>query len=62
MLRNIPVKALNHRGAGVLVHPYHIAPVFRVELPSQAGGVDQATEQHCKLAAFGLGQGQCTGA
>ena len=32
-----------------------------VELPGQAGGVDQVTEQHRELAAFGLGQRRHTG-
>ena len=54
ILRNIPVKALDHRGAGLLVGPHHVAPVFRVELPGQAGRVHQVAEQHRELAAFGL--------
>ena len=59
ILRNIPVKALDHRGAGLLIRPHHIVPVFRVELPGQTGGIDQVTEQHRELTAFSLGQGQC---
>ena len=61
ILRNIPVKALDDRGAGLLVGPHHLAQVFRVELPGQAGRVHQVTEQHRELAAFGLGQGRRTG-
>ena len=55
VLGDIAVKALDHCGAGLLVGPHHLALVFRVELPGEAGRVDQVTEQHRELAAFGLG-------
>ena len=32
ILRNIPLKALNHCGAGLLISLHHGLPVFRVEL------------------------------
>ena len=54
ILRNISVKVLDHRGAGLLVRLHHVAPVFRIELPSQTGRVYQVAEQHRELAAFGL--------
>ena len=55
ILRNIPVKALDHLGAGLLVRPHDVAPVFRIELPGQAGRVHQVAEQHRELPALGLG-------
>ena len=54
ILRDIPIEALDHRGTGLLVGPHHVAPVFRVELPGQAGRVHQVTEQHRELPALGL--------
>ena len=54
ILRDIAVKALDHRGTGVLVRSHHLALVFRVKPPGQAGRVDQITEQYGELAAFGV--------
>ena len=54
VLRNVPVKALDHVGTGRLVGAHHLAEVFRVELPGQHGGVHQITKQHRQLSAFGL--------
>ena len=53
ILRNMPLKAGNHLGAGVLIGPHHLAQVFRVELAGERGGVHQVTKQHGELAAFG---------
>src|SRR5207245_6975906 len=56
ILRNIPVEALDHVGAGLLVYPHHVAPVFRIELSGETGRVYQIAEQHGELAAFGVGR------
>jgi hypothetical protein len=37
ILRNIPVIALNHRGAGLLIGPHHVAPLFRIQLAGEHG-------------------------
>jgi hypothetical protein len=44
----------DHLGAGVLIGPHHLAPVLRIELARQNGGIHQVTKQHGELAAFGL--------
>ena len=49
ILCNIPVEALDDLGAGLLVRAYDVTPVFRVELPGQAGRVHQVAEQHREL-------------
>jgi hypothetical protein len=54
VLRDMPLEAGDHFGAGVLIRPHHLAPFFRVELASEHGGVQQVTEQHRELAAFGF--------
>ena len=54
ILRNIPVKALDHRGAGLLVVPHDVAPVFRIALPGEPGRVHQIAEHDRELAAFGV--------
>ena len=53
-LRNVPVIALDHLGAGGLIGPDHVPVVFRVELAGERGGVHQVTEQHGELPAFGV--------
>jgi hypothetical protein len=60
----MPLIAGDHRGAGLLVGPHHLPPIFGVELAGEGGGVDEITEQHRELAAFGLGDagvGWCRG-
>src|SRR5215471_9059126 len=52
ILRDMPVKALNDRSAGVLVGPYHLTVILRVELPGECGRIHQIAEQHCELPAF----------
>ena len=54
ILRDIPIKALDHRRTSLLIGPHHVAPVFRVELPGQAGRVHQVTKQHGELPTLGL--------
>src|SRR5262245_54722697 len=47
--------ALDNFGADVLVCPYHIPPVFRVELAGEFGGIDQVAEHDGELTAFSFG-------
>ena len=54
ILRDMPLKAGDHLGAGVLIGPHHLAQVFRVELAGERGRVDQVTKQHGELAPFGV--------
>ena len=54
VLRNMAVKALDDRGASVLVGAHQRTVVLRVELPGQGGRLDQITEQHGELAAFSV--------
>ena len=55
VLGHMPGKALDHGDAGGLVGADHLAEVFGIELPGQAGRIGQVAEQHRELAAFGLG-------
>ena len=54
VLRDIAVKALDYRGASLLVCSHHLAPVFRIKAPGQTGRVHQVTEQHGELTPFGV--------
>ena len=54
ILGDIPLIAGDYLSAALLIGPHHLAPVFRVKLTGQHGGVHQVTEQHRELAAFGL--------
>ena len=54
ILGDMPLKAGDHLGAGVLIGPHHLAQVFRIELTGKSRGVHQVTEQHGELAAFRL--------
>ena len=53
ILGDMALVALDDRRRGLLVGAHHRAEVFRVELPGEARGVGQVTEQHRELAAFG---------
>jgi hypothetical protein len=55
ILRDMPVKAGDHLGAGILIGPHHLVQLFRVKLASESGRVHQVTKQHRQLAAFSLG-------
>jgi hypothetical protein len=37
-----------------LIGPHHFAPLLRVELAGERGGIHEITEQHRELAAFGI--------
>jgi hypothetical protein len=54
ILGNVAVKALDDFSTGLLIGAHHLAVVFRIELTGEAGGIEQITEQHRELAAFGL--------
>jgi len=55
ILRNMAVKVLNDRSRSLLIGAYHLAPIFWVELVSEECRVDEVTEHHRELAAFGFG-------
>jgi hypothetical protein len=57
VLRNVPVIARDHPGAGVLIGAYDLAQVFGIKLASQCCRVHQVTKQHRQLAAFGVRPG-----
>jgi hypothetical protein len=54
ILGNIPLKAGDHLGAGLLIGPYHLAPIFRVKLAGERSRIHQVAEQHGELTAFGF--------
>src|SRR5712692_10346403 len=56
ILRDMPLKAGDHLGAGLLIGPHHLTQVFRVKLASQHRRIDQITEQDGELATFGVGE------
>src|SRR5262249_17597437 len=56
ILGDMAAITLDHLSTCRLVGPHHRAPVFRVEPAGEHGGVHQVTEQHCELAALGLGR------
>jgi hypothetical protein len=56
ILGNMPSKALDHLDTGRLIGQDNLTQVFRVELAGEASGVGEVTEQHCELAAFGVGR------
>jgi hypothetical protein len=54
VLCDMAIKALDDRSGGLLVGPYHRAPIFRVELASEERRVNEITEHHRELAPFGI--------
>jgi hypothetical protein len=60
ILGNMPLKAGDHLGAGVLIGPHHPAQVFRIELRRERGRVHQITEQDGELTALGVRGGRCS--
>jgi hypothetical protein len=57
VLGDMALIAGDHLGTGVLIGPHHLTPLFGVELAGQHRRVDEITEQHRELAAFGLCSG-----
>ena len=53
-LGDMSIKALDDFGTGCLIRTDHVPIVFGVELRGECGGVDQVTEHHGELAAFGV--------
>ena len=58
-LGDMTVKALHHFGAGLLIGTHDVPVIFGIELTRQPGGVDQITEHHGELPAFGIRHVQC---
>ena len=54
VLRNMAIKALDDCCSGLLVGPYHVSPIFRVELAGEACRINEVTEHHRELASFGI--------
>src|SRR5262249_32540217 len=48
------IVALDNLGTHLLIRPYHVTPVFRVELAGESSRVHQITEHHRELTAFGF--------
>jgi hypothetical protein len=64
ILGNMPVKAGDHLGAGLVIGLDHLTVVFRIELTREACGLHQVTKQDGQLAPFGIrrgkyGKGRC---
>jgi hypothetical protein len=55
ILGDMPLKAGNHFGAGLLIGPHHLAQLLRVELAGEHSRVYQVTQQHGELTAFRVG-------
>src|SRR5215510_6750523 len=51
-LSNMPIVALNNFRTHLLIRPYHVTPVFRVELRGQFGRIDQVAEHDGELPSF----------
>jgi hypothetical protein len=49
----MPRKALANLRTGVLIGPHYLAVILRVEPSGERGRIDQITEQHRELPAFG---------
>jgi hypothetical protein len=54
VLGNKALTASDHLGAGLLIGPHHLAPLFRVELARERGRVHEVAEQDRELATVGL--------
>src|SRR5262245_43920640 len=53
ILGDMSHKALDNLSASVLVGTHHLTVILRVEPTGERGRIDQITEQHRKLPAFG---------
>src|SRR5262245_60980597 len=60
-LSNMPIVALNNFRTHLLIRPYHVTPVFRVELGGKFGGVHEVAEHHGQLPSFRVGR-RCSNA
>ena len=60
-LSDVSIKACNDLRTDALIRTDHLPVLFGVELGRELRGIDQVTEQHRELAAFGLGRGRDTG-
>ena len=52
ILRDVPVKAVEHRGAGVLLGTHHLAQIFWVQLAGERHRAHEVTKQDGELAPF----------
>jgi hypothetical protein len=59
ILGDMPLKAGDHLGAGLLIGPHHVTQLFRVELTGQHRRIHQVTKQHGELATFGVRRWRC---
>src|SRR5215471_609865 len=57
-LGDMPLKAGDRLGAGVLIGPHHLPKVFWIKLTGQSCRIHQVAEHHCELAPFGIGPGR----
>jgi hypothetical protein len=51
VLRDMPLKAGDHLGAGLLIGPHYLAQVFGVETRREGGRVNEITDKNCRLRA-----------
>ena len=49
----MPIVALNNFSTHLLIRPYHVTPVFRVELSRELGGVHEVAEHDSETPALG---------
>src|SRR2546425_1281733 len=56
VLGDMPIEALNNFRTHLLICPYHVTPVFRVELGCQLRRFHQITENHGQLPSFRVGR------
>jgi hypothetical protein len=54
ILGDMPLKAGDDLGASLLIGAHHLPEVFGIKLAGQHRRVDEVTEQHGELAAFGV--------
>ena len=55
ILGDVPIPALDHFGAALVISSEHCAHVFWVEPRRQLGRTHQIAEQHCQLSALRIG-------
>jgi hypothetical protein len=61
VLRDMPLKAVDHRAAGVLIRPDHVPEVFGIKLARERRRVHQVAKQHRELAALALSRAMAGG-